>query len=77
MEIALSSEQLLEGTWRSLRVKLALARGLYQILSVTVFTAQCINITERGNDQPLREGTWRTPYPAHFSKFICLHTVHS
>lgn len=28
---------------------------LNQILSVTIFTAQCINTTERGNDQRLRE----------------------
>lgn len=28
---------------------------LTQILAVTVCTAQCINTTERGNDQHLRE----------------------
>jgi len=47
---------------------------LTQILSVTAFTAQCINATKTGNDQHLRERTWRTPYPAHFPKFLRLHT---
>lgn len=48
---------------------------LTQILSVTVFTAHCINMTESSNDRQLRERIWETPYPAHFSKFIRLRTM--